>query len=181
MARYQPRTKRVEPGRYRLFFGRGQKKLSCIFWFNDLAKGWCISEGDGASNDDVAGPFGKKKDLMAAWGEWAEKIYESDEAESPSSDGQPSESKPTPLSRKGPPKHKPSLKEKGPPKREKKPNPDASTAVDQAGKPAQAMLTMLDWAWRNRKDLNQLPWRDAMAALHEIDPDLYAHYKLKSP
>lgn len=116
MAKYKLQTKREDNGRYRLNYGRGNKKLTCIIWYNDLAKGWCISEGDGKIVDEQ-GPFGRKKDLQAAWEAWAQEAYDSDAAESPSSTGQPSESKPTPPRRKGPPKHKPSLKEKGPPKR----------------------------------------------------------------
>ena len=186
MANYQTRTKRIEPGRYQLSYGRGNRKLTCTIWYNDLAEGWAVGEGSGAAvvvpKDGKA--FARKKDLVAAWGEWAEKTYGSDEqnAERSQTDsGQPSESGPTPPARKGPPKHKPSLKQKGPPKREKPPNPDTSEAINNIeGGVGQAMLAMLDWAWRNRKDLNHKPWDDAMRALYRIDPDLHAKYKIGS-
>lgn len=204
MAQYQVRAKREDTGRYRLEYGKGSNKLSCLIWYNDLAKGWCISEGDGAYDDSVAGPWGTKKSLKSAWGRWAEKVYESGAAESPGhekSEGQLPDSKPAGPKRQGPPRRDGSRlkskgppkrsKRKGPPRREKKPDAEqvqaeaeginvAHIGQENVNQLAEATLAMLNWAWRNRRDLNQKPWDDAMRVLHRIDPDTYAKYKVET-
>lgn len=115
---YRTRSKRIDTGHYQLTYGRGADKLSCTIWHNDVAGRWCISEGDG--KDALPNGHPKKKQLVQAWGEWAERVYGTDVAESPRPDaGQPSVPQPASPARKGPPRHKPSLKEKGPPKRSK--------------------------------------------------------------
>ena len=122
MAEYQTRTKKIEKGRYELSYGRGKKKIVAGIWLNDLAGedgGWQVDKdapGFDALRDQS--PFKRKKDLVEAWGEWAKRQYHQDETP------------PAPPKRPGPPKHKPSLKEKGPPRRK----PKLQRAAEQAAK-----------------------------------------------
>jgi len=124
MANYKVRSSRLGDGRYEFTYGRGDNKLAAVAWNNEVAGGWQV-DGNGAASVNKNGPYRTKKDLKEAWAAWAEKVYDSDAAQSPgpTTAGQPSESTPTPSARKGPPPHKPSLRQKGPPPKQSRKGP----------------------------------------------------------
>jgi len=193
MPHYKAKCKRGDsPGSYDVAYGRASKKLNAHIWNNDVAGGWCISEGsDGYEAIRDEQPFDKKKDIVSAWEAWAQEAYDGAAAKSASpSDGQPAPSRttPPPPTRELPP----------PPKRELPPPPSRSKSEgvedlpeSERGKPEKVaehaqklhdgLASIMNWAWRNRKDLNSLPWRDGMTALAETNPGLYAKLKLATP
>jgi len=132
MAQYKVRNKRQALGRYQLSYGRGKAKLVTGVWYNDLAGGWQVDDDHPCSTVvNEHAPYQKLRDLKAAWGEWATEAYKSEDDAKQSIHSEtgswplstpPALPGPPPKRRKGPPKHKPSLKQQGPPKRKKRGN-----------------------------------------------------------
>lgn len=73
-SKYKVRCKQTNtPGHWTLLYGKGKKKkLSCIVWYNDLARGWAVSSGEGGT---ITNAYPKLADIKTAWGIWAEQAY----------------------------------------------------------------------------------------------------------
>lgn len=194
MAAYKARAKRGDqPGQYSLSYGRGEKQLAAKIWMNDLGGGWCMTEGAGFAEVGRNEPYGHKHELVTAWEAWARTEYAGAEAESPRLDtdaGQPSPSVSVP-----PVPPVPTRKRQAAappiPVRRKTPDDNSPLGRCETGDPAKiaehaqllhdGLASVLHWAWRNRRDLNALPWLDGMRAIGHTNPDLHAKLKLTTP